>query len=170
MSNLGLNYKVVFAGTEDKLIDAFRQAEKDKTPLLGYFYSPQWLLSEIDLVNVSLPTYTPGCDSDPKTMKCGYQPYDLDKIANKKFAYSGSPAAALIKNFKWTNEDQNQVARDMTDQGLSADQAAKKWLDENRQVWTKCSQPAADPPPPTPSSVIMQSSARTPALTGLPSA
>lgn len=136
VKNLKLNYKVVFAGSEDALIAAFRNAEKNKTPLLGYFYSPQWLLSEIDLVHISLPAYTPGCDANPATVACDYQPYDLDKIANKKFAYSGSPAATLIKNFKWTNDDQNQVARDIT-QGLTADQAAKKWLDAHRAIWTK---------------------------------
>jgi glycine betaine/proline transport system substrate-binding protein len=137
VKNLKLNYKVVFAGSEDALIAAFRKAETNKTPLLGYFYSPQWLLSEIDLVNIPLPAYTPGCDNNPGTIVCDYQPYDLDKIANKKFAYSGSPAATLIKNFKWTNDDQNEVARDMTEQKLSADEAAKKWLDANRPVWTK---------------------------------
>jgi glycine betaine/proline transport system substrate-binding protein len=137
VKNLKLNYKVVFAGSEDALIAAFRKAERNKTPLLGYFYSPQWLLSEIKLVNIPLPDYTPGCDANPETVRCDYQPYDLDKIANKKFAYSGSPAATLIKNFKWTNDDQNQVARDITDQGLTDDEAAKKWLDGHREVWTK---------------------------------
>jgi glycine betaine/proline transport system substrate-binding protein len=134
--NLGLDYRVVYAGSEDKLIAAFRQAQKDRKPLLGYFYSPQWLLSEIDLVHIPLPAYTPGCDANPTTVRCDYQPYDLDKIENKAFAYSGSPAAELIKNFRWTNADQNQVARDITN-GMTDDQAAKKWLDANRKVWRK---------------------------------
>jgi glycine betaine/proline transport system substrate-binding protein len=137
IQNLKLPYKVVYAGDEDGLIKAFRRAQKDRTPLLGYFYSPQWLLSEISLVNIPLPAYTPGCDADPKTVRCDYQPYDLDKIENKKFAYSGSPAAELIKNFAWTNADQNQVARDITDGGLKPREAAKKWLDTHRAVWTK---------------------------------
>ena len=137
VQNLGLNYQVVYAGSEAALIKAFRAAQKNKTPLLGYFYSPQWLLSEIPLVHISLPPYTPGCDADPATLKCDYEPYDLDKIMNKKFAYSGSPAATLIRNFQWTNDDQNQVARDMTDRGLTADQAAKKWLDANRDIWQR---------------------------------
>jgi glycine betaine/proline transport system substrate-binding protein len=137
VQNLKLDFKVIYAGSEDALIKAFRSAEENKTPLLGYFYSPQWLLSEIDLVHITLPAYTPGCDADPDTVKCDYQPYDLDKIMNKKFAYSGSPAAELIKNFQWTNNDQNQVARDITDKGLSPDKAAKKWLDGHRATWQK---------------------------------
>ena len=137
VKNLGLNFKVVYAGSEANLIKAFRAAQKNKTALIGYFYSPQWLLSEIGLVHMALPPYTPGCDANPVTLTCDYQPYDLDKIMNKKFAYSGSPAAELIQKFSWTNDDQNQVARDMTDGGLTAEQAAKKWLDGHRAVWQK---------------------------------
>jgi len=68
-------------------------------------------------------------------VKCDYQPYDLDKVANRTFMYSGSPAAELVKNFQWTDEDQNQVARDIADRGLSADTAAKRWLDANPDRW-----------------------------------
>ncbi len=135
--NLGMNFTVVYAGSEDKLIAAFRAAEKDRTPLLGYFYSPQWLLSEIKLVHIALPEYTPGCDADPKTVACDYQPYDLDKIMSKKFAYSGNPAAELIQNFEWTNDDQNQVASDITDRKMTPAAAAKKWLDAHPEAWKK---------------------------------
>jgi len=66
---------------------------------------------------------------------CDYQPYDLDKIARKAFVDSGSPAADLIKNFRWSNDDQNEVARDITVKKLSRDEAAKRWLDANRPTW-----------------------------------
>ncbi|MFN8081877.1 MAG: ABC transporter substrate-binding protein [Kineosporiaceae bacterium] len=137
LRNLGLNFTVVYAGSEDALIKAFRDAERTKTPLLGYFYSPQWLLSEVKLVHIPLPPYTPGCDADPKTVACDYQPYDLDKILNRTFAYSGSPAAELIQNFSWTNDDQNQVASDITAKKLTPQAAAQKWLDSHPQVWRK---------------------------------
>ncbi|MEU8229365.1 ABC transporter substrate-binding protein [Actinoplanes sp. NPDC048967] len=135
IKNLKLDFSVVYAGSEDALIAEFQRAEKDKKPLIGYFYTPQWLLSEIKLVHIPLPIYKPGCDSDPKTVACDYQPYDLDKIARKAFVDSGSPAADLIKNFRWTNDDQNEVARDITVKKLSRDDAAKRWLDANRATW-----------------------------------
>jgi glycine betaine/proline transport system substrate-binding protein len=137
IKNLKLNYSVVYAGSEDALIAAFKTAEAKKKPLIGYFYTPQWLLSEIKLVHIPLPIYKPGCDSDAEAVACDYQPYDLDKIARKAFVDSGSPAADLIKNFHWTNDDQNAVARDITVGKLSRDAAAKKWLDANRDVWRK---------------------------------
>ncbi|GAB3804969.1 ABC transporter substrate-binding protein [Micromonospora zhanjiangensis] len=133
--NLKLNYTVSFTGSEDKLIEAFRRAEKRHDAVIGYFYAPQWFLSEVDLVHVSLPAYTPGCDADPKRVACDYQPYDLDKIANRAFAESGSPAATLIRNFRWTNADQNTVARYIRVDKMSRDEAAKKWLDANPKVW-----------------------------------
>jgi glycine betaine/proline transport system substrate-binding protein len=133
--NLKLDFTVVYAGSENALIEAFRRAERTRTPLIGYFYAPQWLLSEIELVHVTLPRYTPGCDSDPKKVACDYQPYDLEKIARKGFAESGSPAAELIKRFAWTDDDQNAVARDLTVARLSPDQAARRWLDANRATW-----------------------------------
>ena len=133
--NLELDYTVVYAGSEEALIAAFAKAQADKTPLIGYFYTPQWLLSQIKLVHIPLPLYRPGCDADPQTVACDYQPYDLDKIARKAFVDSGSPAADLVKNFRWTNDDQNAVARDITVKKLSRDEAAKRWLDAHRSTW-----------------------------------
>jgi glycine betaine/proline transport system substrate-binding protein len=137
IKNLKLDYSVVYAGSEDALIAEFRKAEANKTPLIGYFYTPQWLLSEIKLVHIPLPLYQPGCDADPKTVACDYQPYDLDKIGRKAFVDSGSPAAELIRNFHWSNDDQNAVARDLTEKKMSPDAAAKKWLDGHRSTWQK---------------------------------
>jgi glycine betaine/proline transport system substrate-binding protein len=132
VKNLSLNYKVVQSGSETALIQAFRDAEKNKRPLLAYFYEPQWFFNEIKLVKVNLPAYKPGCDADPEKVACDYPPYDLDKIVSKKFADSGSPAYDLVKNFKWTNEDQNTVARMIAVDKLTPDQAAEKWVNQNQ--------------------------------------
>ncbi len=131
VKNLGLNYKVVYAGSEAALITAFRQAEKQKTPLLGYFYDPQWFMSEVKLVKVNLPEWKDGCDADAEKVACGYPVYDLDKIVSKKFADSGSPAYQLVKNFTWTNDDQNVVAKYISEDKMSAEDAAEKWVKDN---------------------------------------
>lgn len=132
VKNLNLNYKVVQSGSETALIQAFRDAEKNKRPLLAYFYEPQWFFNELKLVKINLPAYKPGCDADPAKVACDYPPYDLDKIVSKKFADSGSPAYDLVKNFQWTNEDQNAVARMIAVDKLTPDQAAEKWVKDNQ--------------------------------------
>ena len=131
VKNLKLNFKVIYLGSEDALIQSFRNAEAQKKPMIGYFYEPQWFLSEVPLKHVALPAYTPGCDTDPKTVACDYAPYVLNKIVSKKFVDSGSPAVALIKNFKWTNDDQNIVAKYIAVDKMTPEEAGKKWADAN---------------------------------------
>ncbi|MBA2773016.1 MAG: ABC transporter substrate-binding protein [Nocardioidaceae bacterium] len=131
VKNLDLNYKVVFAGSENALIEGFRKAEENKTPYLAYFYEPQWFLSEVPLVKVDLPEYTDGCDADPEKVACDYPVYTLDKIASTSFAESGSPGYDLVKSFEWTNEDQNAVAKMIAEDGMDPDEAAQQWVDDN---------------------------------------
>ena len=131
VTNLKLNYKVVYAGSEAALIQSFKDAEANKKWVLGYFYSPQWFLSEVPLKKVSLPEYTEGCDAEAAKVACDYPEYTLNKIMATKFANSGSPGAALVKNFTWTNDDQNLVAKYITADNMSPADAAKKWVDAN---------------------------------------
>lgn len=132
VKNLKLNYKVVYAGSETALIQAFRDAEKNKKPVIGYFYEPQWFFNELKLVKVDLPTWTEGCDADPAKVACDYPAYDLDKIVSKKFADSGSPAYELVKKFNWTNDDQNVVAKYIAEDKMTPDAAAEKWVKDNQ--------------------------------------
>jgi glycine betaine/proline transport system substrate-binding protein len=131
VKNLDLNYKVVYAGSEPALIQAFRTAEENKEPVIGYFYDPQWFLSEVELVKVNLPPYKEGCDADPAKVDCDYPEYTLDKIVATKFAESGSPAYDLVKNFKWTNDDQNLVAKYIAKDKMDPEEAAEKWVKDN---------------------------------------
>lgn len=132
VKNLNLDYKVVFSGSEAALIQSFRTAEQNKTPILGYFYEPQWFLSQVPLKKVNLPAWTEGCDTNAEKVACDYPTYTLNKVISKKFEDSGSPAAKLAKTFKWTNEDQNSVATDIQG-GMTPEAAAKKWVDANQQ-------------------------------------
>jgi glycine betaine/proline transport system substrate-binding protein len=131
VKNLNLDYKVVTGGSEAALIQSFRSAEKNKKPLLAYFYEPQWFFSEMKLVKVNLPPYKPGCDADPEKVACDYPPYKLNKLISKKFDESGSPAVDLVKNFTISNDDQNLVSTDIAEKKMDPEEAAKKWVEAN---------------------------------------
>jgi glycine betaine/proline transport system substrate-binding protein len=134
VSNLDLNFKVVYAGSETALIQAFRKAEADKEWVIGYFYEPQWFLSEVALKKVNLPPYTDGCDADPETVACDYPPYPLNKVVSTEWAAGDSPAVDLVKNFTWTNDDQNLVAKYIAEDGMEPADAADKWIADNQDV------------------------------------
>lgn len=136
INGLGLDYNVVYAGSEAALIEAFRKAEANRTPLIGYFYSPQWFLAEVPLLEVKLPAWTDGCDADPEKITCGYAPYSpLDKIISKSLEEKAPKAAQFIKNFQWTAAEQNKVAYYITNDGMTRAEAAQKWVEENEAVW-----------------------------------
>lgn len=134
VQNLDLNFTVVYAGSEPALIQAFRAAEENREPLLGYFYAPQWFLSEVELVKVNLPPFEEGCDADPAAVACDYPEYILDKIVATDFAESASPAYDLVANFEWTNEDQNLVAKYIAEDGMDPEDAAQQWVEDNPDV------------------------------------
>ncbi len=131
VKNLGLDFKVVFSGSEAASITAFQQAEENKEFLIGYFYEPQWLFAEIPLERVALPPYEEGCQDDPAKVACDYPTTPLKKIASTSWMEEGGPAAELLEKFTFTNEDQNTVAKYIEDEGMSPEDAAAQWVEEN---------------------------------------
>jgi glycine betaine/proline transport system substrate-binding protein len=141
VKNLKLNYEVVVGGSEAALITSFQQATTGKTPLLAYFYDPQWAwsqppLKDQPLVRIKLPEYTAGCDADAEKVACDYPPYILDKIVSTKFATDGGAAYTLIKNFKWGNLDQSTVSEFIANEGMTPEAAGEKWVTENEAIWS----------------------------------
>ncbi|GAA2514965.1 ABC transporter substrate-binding protein [Streptomyces gobitricini] len=137
VKNLGLDYKVVFAGSEAAQITQIKQFAKEKKPFLTYWYKPQWLFEKVPMTEVELPAYKEGCDADPKKVACAYPHTPLQKFLNADFAEKGGKAAAFLKNFRWTTEAQNDVALMIAEQKLTPEAAAEKWVRANEPTWRK---------------------------------
>jgi glycine betaine/proline transport system substrate-binding protein len=135
VKNLGLDYKVVFAGSEAAQITQIKQFAKEKKPFLTYWYSPQWLFEKVPMTEVKLPPYKEGCDADPEKVACAYPHTPLQKYLNTGFAERGGDAAAFLKNFKWTTADQNEVSLMIAEQKLSPEEAAKRWVERHEATW-----------------------------------
>ena len=135
VKSLDLNFKVRFSGSEAATVEAIKTASEQKKALLYYWWDPHWLNAVVDSVRVNLPPYAAGCDADPVTIACDYPEYNLNKVIRVGFNDKGGDAATFIKNFKWTNKDQNVVADYITNGGMTAAEAAKKWVTDNPTVW-----------------------------------
>ncbi|MET9408326.1 ABC transporter substrate-binding protein [Streptomyces sp. NPDC002935] len=135
VDNLHLNYQVVFAGSEAAQITQMKQFAKEEKPFLTYWYSPQWLFEKVPMTEVKLPAYKEGCDADAAKVACAYPHTPLQKYLNADFAKTGGKAAALLKNFKWTTEDQNEVSLMIANDKLTAQEAAKKWVERHPSTW-----------------------------------
>lgn len=141
VKNLKLNYQIVFAGSEAAQITQIKQFAKSKKPFLSYWYEPQWLFNQVPMVEVKLPKYTDKCANegtkDPESIDCAYPTTPLQKYLNADFAKKGGKASAFLKKFHWTKEDQNEVSELIASKGMSAQDAAKKWVEAHPDVWKK---------------------------------
>lgn len=135
VANLDLDYKVVFAGSEAAQITQIEQFAKQRKPFLTYWYKPQWLFDKVPMTEVRLPAYKEGCDADPAKIKCAYPHTPLQKYFNADFAKNGGEAAEFLKNFRWSESDQNEVSLMIADKKMAPEDAAKKWIDANESTW-----------------------------------
>jgi glycine betaine/proline transport system substrate-binding protein len=140
IKNLGLDLKVVNTGSEKALIRAIDQAYKAKEPFLAYFYTPHWAHRKYDLTEVQLPAYDEECEDaarerDGEGYDCDYANDVLFKMAWLGLEDKASEAFDFLKKFKYTTEDQQQIASLVDSQGLSVSEAAQQWIDDNPNVW-----------------------------------
>ncbi|MGW1034648.1 ABC transporter substrate-binding protein [Streptomyces antibioticus] len=135
VKNLDLDYQVVSAGSEAAQITQITRFAKEKKPFLTYWYAPQWLFEKVPMTEVRLPAYEEGCDADPAKVACAYPHTPLQKYLNADFARNGGDAAAFLKKFRWTTEDQNEVSLMIADQKLTPREAAEKWAGSHASTW-----------------------------------
>ncbi|WP_329235565.1 ABC transporter substrate-binding protein [Streptomyces sp. NBC_00111] len=138
VKNLGLDYKVVFAGSEAAQITQMQQFAKEKKPFLSYWYQPQWLFNEVPMVEVKLPEYSDACAAKaPADIDCAYPTTPLQKYLNADFSKRGGDAAAFLKKFHWSEKDQNEVSEMIASERLSPDEAAGRWIEKHPGTWKK---------------------------------
>ena len=136
ITNLKLNYKAVYSGSEAATHHGLPDGDGAEEAAHRLLLRPAvGCTARSSSCKVKLPPYTAGCDADPKKVACDYPPYTLNKIVATKFAETGGDAYTLVKNFQWTNADQNLVADYITNQGMTADEAGAKWVADNEAVW-----------------------------------
>jgi glycine betaine/proline transport system substrate-binding protein len=135
---LGLDLKFVSVGAEPAQVARWTQLYKQKKPVIFYWYTPQYLNKQYQLSEVQLPARFKSCKDDSKSggsvaqYKCAYDSTVINKLFSAKFVKSGSPAVAVLKRFKWTNGDQELVAKWIAGDHMKPDDAAKKWIAANK--------------------------------------
>ena len=136
--NLGLNLKVIYAGSEDAQLAALDAAYQKQGPILMYFWTPHWAQQKYELTMIKLPDVTPACEqaaaSDASKYACAYPQDDLYKAFNQDLETRAPAAFALLSAMQYTNDDQNIIGLGISNKEDPA-QAAQQWIDDNPQVW-----------------------------------
>jgi glycine betaine/proline transport system substrate-binding protein len=142
---LGLNFKHVTVGAEPAEVARFTQAIRQKKPIIFYWWTPQYLNASLDLVEVKLPPRFRGCQDDfsggaLKRYRCAYAADPLNKLFGEEFAQNGGRAYTFLRKWKWSNADQNLVAKWIAGDKMKPDKAAEKWVKANAakvNAWLK---------------------------------
>ncbi|MFM8266976.1 MAG: ABC transporter substrate-binding protein [Ilumatobacteraceae bacterium] len=139
IANLGLPLKYVVAGSEAALLTAIDQAIAENKPLLMQFWKPHWKQLEVELVEVQLPDVSDAClaaaASGDGTYACDYPVDKLYKAASAKLEAKNDKVFSFLKAFTLSTEQQSEIAGYVDRDGMTAADAAKKWVEANRAVW-----------------------------------
>lgn len=140
IESLGLDFEVVYSGSEAALLTAVESAFERQEPLLMYFWTPHWAHVKYDLTEVELPAFDDDCAAaalteDAAGYDCDYADDVLYKAFSAEFEQKAPEAFAFLSSFSYTNDDQNGIAFQVDSEGLDISEAAQRWVDENRSLW-----------------------------------
>jgi glycine betaine/proline transport system substrate-binding protein len=145
LKNLGINMKVVFAGSEAAQLTQITSQYKQKKPIIFYWYTPQYQNAIYKFSQVALPKWTAACAKlKPAQVNCSYPPYHLYKVIDSKLVKNAPDVANFIKRFHWTSDNQNQVSYNLAVKHMSNSEAAAAFVNSHKalvQSWLSKSTP-----------------------------
>jgi glycine betaine/proline transport system substrate-binding protein len=140
LKGLGLDDKwvVKFAGAADALWAELKAAEKEGRGTIIFNWSPNFTDAS-GFTFIEFPPYFDGCriadGGDLTTTGCGSPKGWLKKGANYKFPKSHPRAYAAFSKLSFTTPQIGQMAALVDVDGMTHEDAAKKWLKDNEAVW-----------------------------------
>lgn len=138
IKNLGLDFEVVSAGSEEAILAALDSAYSRQEPILFYFYKPHSIFAKYDLTEVQLPAYSEECYAKAAEggVDCDYPADELFKIFWAGLKDAAPDAHALLANMNYSGDDQIGMIAAVELEGKSIEDAARAWVDANEAVWS----------------------------------
>ena len=140
---LGMNFQVVNAGSAAAIWAELGAAEKTKTPIVVFNWTPNFAEAVWPGEFVEFPTWEDGCDKNPAVGLHPDKVYDCGNPANgylKIAAWDGMkdkwPSAyALLSKVSFTNPQIAEMAKLVDIDGMEPEDAAAAWLAANESIW-----------------------------------
>ncbi|MFC5337057.1 glycine betaine ABC transporter substrate-binding protein [Leucobacter denitrificans] len=133
IANLDLNYEMVFAGSEAALFADLTRAYEQGKPWLGLMWRPNYMTHKYDLTRVDFPEYSDECWGN--TYACQWPETTIYKIASTAVQEDHPTLFGIVENYGITNEQLHEMQSLVTDDGMSPEDAAESWMDENTDIW-----------------------------------
>ncbi len=140
LKGLGLDetWVVKFAGGADALWTELKAAEKEGRGTIIFNWSPNFTDAS-GFTFIEFPPYFEGCrmidGGTVETTGCGSPPGWLKKGANYRFPKTHPKAYAAFSKLTFTTPQIGSMAALVDVDGMTHEDAAKKWLADNEDVW-----------------------------------
>jgi glycine betaine/proline transport system substrate-binding protein len=140
---LKMNFQEVPVGQAATLWAELQAAFDRKEPVVLFNWTPNFIEAKFEGEFVEFPTYEPACLTDPKWGSNPDAVYDcgapakgyLKKAGSKALAEKWPKASELLKKVNFTNTQISAAAAMVDVEGMTPEDAAKKWIAENEGIW-----------------------------------
>ncbi|WP_417455389.1 ABC transporter substrate-binding protein [Kiloniella sp.] len=139
---LEMDFTVRRVKQADDLWVELEKSYKNKEPIVLFNWSPNWVEDRYDGKFVEFPNYSAECETNPawgvnpkRIHDCG-NPKDgwLKKVAWIKMEIIWPCAYAVLNDMNFNNTMISQVAALVDADGMTHDQAAIRWIDQNQEI------------------------------------
>jgi len=140
---LKMNFQEVPVGQAATLWAELQAAYDRKEPVVLFNWTPNFIEAKFEGQFVEFPEYAPDCFKDPKwgsnpdaIYDCGApaQGY-LKKAGSKQLAEKWPKANEFLKKVNFSNPQIAAAAAMVDVEGMTPEDAAKKWVAENEATW-----------------------------------
>lgn len=140
---LKMNFQEVPVGQAATLWAELQAAYDRQEPIVLFNWTPNFIEAKFEGQFVEFPEYDPACMSDPKwgmnadavydcgAPKAGY----LKKAGSKALPEKWPAAAEFLKKVNFTNPQIAAAAAMVDVEGMTPEDAAKKWVADNESTW-----------------------------------
>ncbi len=141
IKGLALDYKAIPAGSEGALVAELQAAVAKQEALVMMFWSPHWILAEVDVGWVALPAYEAECTTDPAwgpnpdaINDCGVDAPDTMKVAWAGFQEKWPAAWELLSSFTLERSAQEQMMLQIDGNGRPLEEVVAEWVETNEAM------------------------------------
>ena len=140
---LNMNFQEVAVGQAATLWAELQAAYDRKEPIVLFNWTPNFIEAKFEGEFVEFPTYEPACLTDPKWGSNPEAVYDcgapasgyLKKAGSKQLVEKWPAATEILKKVNFTNAQIAEAAKMVDVDGMTPEDAAKKWIEENETSW-----------------------------------
>jgi len=141
---LGLDFEVIYAGSDASLMSDFVASIKREQPVVGWAWEPYWMPSIYPGEFVVWPEYEDACYTDPSwgpnpdmTHDCGRPMGSMWKLAWSGGEEIWPKAYDVYRKYVLDVQTAGEMVYRSDIDGIPTEQVAQEWIDANEAIWSE---------------------------------